>query len=85
MKEHLRGVLFELDVADFIDDDQPVAAQPDQFLAQPPARCTAWRLATQSMAIANRTELRVGNPAARVRSSAPEASRAANSRDRTTS
>ena len=35
MEEQVRGVLFERDVADFIDDDQAVAAQPDQFLGQP--------------------------------------------------
>jgi hypothetical protein len=28
LEEQVRGVLFEREVADFVDDDQPVAAQP---------------------------------------------------------
>jgi hypothetical protein len=28
--------LFEGDVADLVNDDEPVAAQPNQFLRQPP-------------------------------------------------
>ena len=32
LEEQVRGVLFEGQVADLVDDDQPVAAQPGQFL-----------------------------------------------------
>jgi hypothetical protein len=31
LEEQVRGVLFERQVADLVDDDQPVAAQPDQL------------------------------------------------------
>ena len=31
LEEQVRGVLFEPDVADLIDDDQTVAPEPDQF------------------------------------------------------
>ena len=37
LEEQVRGVLLERDVADLVDDDQSVAAQPDEFLGQPPA------------------------------------------------
>jgi hypothetical protein len=36
LEEQVRGVLLERDVADFVHDDQPVAAQPDQFLGSLP-------------------------------------------------
>ena len=34
MEEQVRGFGFEGQVADFVDDDQPVTAQPGQFLRQ---------------------------------------------------
>lgn len=68
MEEQVRGVLLERDVAE--DNDQPVAAQPDQHLRQPPCYA-AWSRATQSMAIANKTRwpscmARSPSPVARV-------------------
>ena len=35
LEEQVRGVLLEGQVADLVDDDQPVAPQPRQFLGQP--------------------------------------------------
>ncbi|MEI2714918.1 MAG: hypothetical protein V9G04_16915 [Nocardioides sp.] len=35
LEEQVRGVLFEGQVADLVDDDQPVAAQPGELLGQP--------------------------------------------------
>jgi hypothetical protein len=35
LEEEVRGVLFKRDVADFVDHDEPDAAQLDQFSGQP--------------------------------------------------
>ena len=56
LEEQVRGVLLERYVADFVDDDQPVAAQLGPVLRR--AGRVGVRLcsrATQSMAVANRT------------------------------
>lgn len=34
LEEQVRGVLFERDVADLVDDDQPVAPEPHEFCGQ---------------------------------------------------
>ncbi len=47
--------MLEGEVADLVDDDQPVAAQPGELLREPAARWASGRRVTQSVAVANRT------------------------------
>ena len=47
--------MLERQVADLVDDDQPVAAQPGQFLREPAGRWASVSRVTQSVAVANRT------------------------------
>ncbi len=55
LEEQVRGVLLEGEVADLVDDDQPVAAQPGELLGSRPARWASVRRVTQSVAVANST------------------------------
>jgi hypothetical protein len=38
LEEQIRGVLLEGEVADLVDDDQPVASQPDELVGEPATR-----------------------------------------------
>jgi hypothetical protein len=73
LEEEVRGVLLEAEVADLVDDDEPGAPQPGQ-LGEEPGR------ASQSN---SSIVFQAANPAARMRSWAPEALRAATSWSRT--
>ena len=56
LEEQVRGVLLEGQVADLVDDDQPVAAQPGRARAgSRPARWASVSRVTHSVAVANRT------------------------------
>ena len=55
LEEQVRGVLFEGEVADLVDDDQPVAAQPGQLGSSRPRSWASDSRVTQSVAVANRT------------------------------
>jgi len=55
LEEQVRGVLLEPEIADLVDDDQPVAAKLGQFLGSQPARWASVRRVIQSFAVANRT------------------------------
>jgi hypothetical protein len=55
LEEQVRGVLLERQVADFVDDDQPVAAEPGQLCGRRPRRWASVRRVTQSVAVANST------------------------------
>ena len=48
------------EVADLVDDDEAVSAQPDQFGGESTARWASLRRATQSVAVANRTRWLAG-------------------------
>jgi hypothetical protein len=55
LEEQIRGVLLEREVADLVDDDQPVAAQLDELLWEPACAVGVGEAVTQSVAVANRT------------------------------
>jgi hypothetical protein len=35
LEEQVRGVLLERDIADLVDDNPPVTAEPDEFIGEP--------------------------------------------------
>jgi hypothetical protein len=55
LEERVRGVLFNRDVADFINYEEPVAAQFGEFLSVFPRRWASWSRATQPVAESKRT------------------------------